>query len=482
MQDNNKNIKVNALYNMIKVVAQIIFPLITFPYVTRVLGPDNIGQVNYANSIYSYIALIGSLSVSTYAIRTCSAVRSNKQELDRTASEIFSINILSTIVSYVVMGLVLLVPKFEPYRLFIIIYCINILTTTIGADWINSTMEDFKYITVRTVVFQLLSLILMFLLVRNPGDNIKYVIISVIATSGANIVNLFYRRRFCNIHFTLDFKWRKHLPPILKFFASVITQQIYVNSDIVMIGWMTTDQQVGLYSTASKIFNIVNIMLSSVFMVALPRASQYWGEEKYDKYNSLLRKMVLFLIGIGLPCVFGLMFASREIINIVGGPEYLGGSIALSIFSLALLFSFFHGFIGNLIVIPLGDFDIGIVAALASSVVNIVLNLFLLPKFGFTAAAFTTMIAELISALVFGTRISKKIKIQSVARSVVHSLVGCIGFTVWIFATRVLISNDYIRFVVIMAGSVVIYGIVLAVFKDEFFEEGFDIVKKKLHI
>lgn len=481
MSDNNKNIKVNALYNMIKVVAQIIFPLITFPYVTRVLGPKNIGQVNYANSIYSYIALIGSLSVSTYAIRTCSVARSNRQDLDQTASEIFSINILSTIVAYAVMGAVLLVPKFAPYRVFIIIYCVNILTTTIGADWINSAMEDFKYITIRTVAFQFLSLILMFLFVRNSGDNIKYVIISVIATSGANIVNMFYRRRFCEIRFTLAFKWNKHLSPILKFFASVITQQIYVNSDIVMIGWMITDQQVGLYSTASKIFNIVNTMLASIFTVALPRASQYWMEEKYDKYNALLRKIILFLIGIGLPCVFGLMFASREIIYIVGGPEYLSGSMALSIFSLALFFSFFHGFIGNLIVIPLGDFNIGIIAALASSAANIVLNLILLPKFGFTAAAFTTMIAELISALVFGTRISKKIKIHSVTRNVIHSLVGCIGLTVWIFATRVLTANDYIRFIVIMAGGAIIYGVVLAIFKDEFLEEALGMVRRRLH-
>lgn len=478
---NSKNIKANALYNMLKVVAQIIFPLITFPYVTRVLGPNNIGKVNYANSVYTYLALIGSLSVSTYAIRTCSAVKADKKTLGDTASEIFSINVLSTVVAYIVMGAILLIPQFASYRLFISIYCINIAMTTIGADWLNSTMEDFKYITIRTVLFQLLSLLLMFTFVRKPEDSVKYVIISVLAASGANITNIFYRMHFCKIRFLLGFKWRKHLVPILKFFAAVITQQIYVNSDIIMIGWMTTDIQVGLYSTASKIFNIVNTMLSSIFTVALPRASQYWGEEKYDQYNALLRKMILFLVGIGLPCVFGLAFASKEIINIVGGPDYIEASMALSFFSLALFFSFFHGFIGNLIVIPQGDFNIGIVAALASSIANIILNLILLPRFGFTAAAFTTMIAELISAIVQGTKISPEIKIKSVTKNVIHSLVGCVLFTIWIFATRVMIDNDYVRFIAIMAGSVVIYGATLAIFKDEFFEEGFGIIKKKLY-
>lgn len=465
---------------MIKVVAQIIFPLITFPYVTRVLGHVNIGKVNYANSIYSYLSLIGSLSISTYAIRTCSIVKGNKNELSKTASEIFSINIISTLIAYIVMGAVLLIPKFAPYRILIVLYCVNIFTTTMGADWINSTMEDFRYITIRTVSFQFVSLILMFILVRSSGDYVKYVIVSVIAAAGANITNIVYRKRFCKIQFTLRIEWKKHLSPILKFFAAVVTQQIYVNSDTIMIGWMTTDGQVGLYSTASKIFNIVNTMLASIFTVVLPRASQYWGEKKYGKYNDLLRKVILFLIGIGLPCVFGLLFAAPEIINLVGGPEYISASMALSIFGLALFFSFFHGFIGNLVVIPLGDFNIGIFAALASSIANIVLNLFLLPRFGFTAAAFTTMIAELISALVLGSKISDIIKIKSVAKNVLHSLIGCIAFTVWIFFTRSVITNAYFRIIAILIGSAMIYGFVLMAFKDELFLEGIRIIKKRI--
>lgn len=150
------NLKLNAILNTIKTLFGIIFPLITFPYVSRVLMPENIGKVNFGSSFVSYFSLIASLGISTYAIRECSAKRNNKNELSETASQIFSINICTTVIAYVLMFLTLLFfRKFDSYRTLIIVQSTTILFTTLGCDWLNSAMEDFAFITLRTIYYGL---------------------------------------------------------------------------------------------------------------------------------------------------------------------------------------------------------------------------------------------------------------------------------------------------------------------------------------
>ena len=211
----NKNIKVNTILNIIKVCSTIIFPLITFPYVSRVLLPQNIGRVNICQSFVNYFSLVAGLGLSTYAIRECAEYRDEKDHLSVVASELFSINMITTVISYLLMALTLLIfREYDEYRSLILIEASVIIFATLGADWLNSAMEDFKYIALRTVAFQFISLILLFSFVKSTDDLFKYAIISVVSSSGANIANIIYRRRYCKIRFTLNIDWKKHLPPI----------------------------------------------------------------------------------------------------------------------------------------------------------------------------------------------------------------------------------------------------------------------------
>ena len=170
-----KSLKVNSILNVIKTISSILFPLITFPYISRVLQPAYVGKVNFGASFVSYFSLIASLGITTYAIRECSAVRGDKNKLGEIASQIFSINVYTTIIAYVMLGLSLIFfRELDSYRTLIIVQSTAILFTTWGTDWLNSAMEDFAYITIRTIAFQFLSLVLMFLLVKTPEDYIKY--------------------------------------------------------------------------------------------------------------------------------------------------------------------------------------------------------------------------------------------------------------------------------------------------------------------
>mgnify|MGYP000106819924 CR=1 FL=1 len=198
-----KSLKINTILNMIKTCSNIIFPLITFPYISRVLMTENVGKVNFGDSYVSYFSLIASLGITTYAIRECAKVRDNREKLEETASQIFSINLCTTGLAYVLLFLSLIIfRRLDVYRNLIMIQSVVIIFTTLGADWLNSAMEDFKYITIRSIIFQIISMILMFTFVKSTSDYMKYAAISVLSTSGYNILNIVYRKNIViyNLH------------------------------------------------------------------------------------------------------------------------------------------------------------------------------------------------------------------------------------------------------------------------------------------
>ena len=293
----SKSIKKNTVFNAIKTVSAIIFPLITFPYASRTLLVENIGKVNFGLSFISYFSLIASLGINVYAIRECSKFSDDRAKLSKIASEIFSINVFTTLFSYSVLILFLFFyKKIESYRTLIVIQSLSIVFATLGTDWLNTAMEDFEYITIRSLLFQILSLILLFTFIHKPEDYIKYAAISVISSSGYNIVNMFYRRKYCDIRFTTNIDIKKHYLPIIFLFVMLLSQTIFNNVDMTMLGIMKGDFEVGIYSTAHKISNIVAQLVTSVLWVILPRMSVYFGNNDKVAANRLINQLYNFSV------------------------------------------------------------------------------------------------------------------------------------------------------------------------------------------
>lgn len=463
------SIKKNTILNIMKSLMTVVFPLITFPYISRVLGAENVGKINFGNSIVSYISLIATLGVTTYAVRECSKVRTEKDKLNKIASQIYSINIVSTIIAYVVLFLVLTFCKsLENYRQLIIIQSSVVLFTTLGTDWINTAMEDFKYITYRSFVVQIISLICMFIFVREPDHYMRYALICVLSSSGGYIINMFYRKKFCTIRFTLDCDVNKHLPPILLMFSLILTQTIYVNSDMTLLGLFRGDYEVGLYSVSVKIYTIVNTLVSSIAFVVMPRMSELFAKKDYKEINNLIQYTLNCIITLGLPCIVGINVITKEIIEIIAGTEYMGASTSLHILTIALLISFFGGILSNVIMLPSGREKICLKASLICSVVNVVANILLIPKYGLNAAAFTTALAETVGLCIMRTKVEKEIVIDHISKIVVAPLIGC-GLIVLVGAIGNILVNDMIlRTIFIISGSIVAYLSCLIIFKHEF--------------
>lgn len=480
MAKNSSSIGKNAFFNTIKSISSIVFPFITFPYITRVLLTDNVGKINFGTSIISYFALIASLGINTYAIRECSKCRDDKQKMAKVANEIFSLNIVTTLISYALLLLtIFLIPSFENYRILIIIQSLSIMFTTLGTDWINNVMEDFGYITARTLIFQVVSLVLMFIFVRQPDDYIKYAVIVLISSSGSQITNMFYRRRYFKLRFTKEINFKKHLKPVLLLFSMQFAMVIYVNSDTTMLGFMKGDTEVGLYSVSVKVYNIIQTLVTAVQTVLIPQLAIGFAKKDYEKLNSLLRYAFNFMLILGLPCIMGVCLIAEGAVVILSGEAYLGSVISLRILMVALGASFMAGYLGNLIMLPSGRDKLSFVSSLVSAIVNIVLNFILIPIFGLNAAAFTTFVSMMLGFLIKLPFVDKKLSFDFIKKDVWSPVLGCLLMVAAGYGIGLFIDGIVLKTLIQIAVCVVVYMSVLILMKNQFFFDILAGVKKK---
>lgn len=472
----------NTIFNMLKTVSSLLFPLITIPYVTRVLGVENYGKVNFGTSIINYFTLIAALGLTTYAIRECSRVRDDKAKLSQLASELFSINMVTTLVSYVLLAVLLIVfPKFQGYRQLIIIQGTVILMTTVGCDWLNSAMEDFQYISIRTIVFQVISLVLMFIFVRNTDDYLKYAMISAFSAGGANLLNVHYRRRYCRLGFTTRIPWKRHLSPILLLFVMSLAQTVFTSADMTMLGFMKGDYEVGIYSTAIKIERIISQVVSSNVFVLMPRMSYLYATGDQEKINSMLRKILAVFLVIGLPCFAGAFAIAKDLILLVAGVEYAAAGVPLQIAMFSFLFSLVGGsFLGNVVLLSSGkEKDYMIICCIAAAL-NVVLNAALIPFLGAIGATITTAFCSfaMLAMLLFAAR--KRVKLEKIGKLFFAPVLGGLLIIAYCFLIMPLIPSLLLRIAVCVVGSCILYLAVLLATKNEVLPMVLSNVKKRL--
>jgi len=468
---------------MIKTCASIIFPLITFPYVSRTLLPDNIGKVNFAQSFVNYFVLMAGLGISTYAVRECSAVRSDKKKLGNLASQFMTINVITTIIAYLLLIITLIFfRKFDNYRVLIVIQSSIILFTTLGADWLNSAMEDYTFITLRTLTFQILSLVLIFTFVHDPDDYIKYAIIGIIADIGPSILNIIYRKNYCKTKILAlkKVEWKKHMVPIMLLFVMILSQTIYNNVDITMLGIMKDDKQVGLYSTAYKVAKIITQVVQSLGLVVIPRLSTYFANEDYEKVNILLRKVLSFNIAFGLPCVIGVIMLSQDIMVLVGGEVYFQAGSILKILILSLMFSLIgESFLGNAVLIPMKKEKYYMIVCIITAVCNVILNVILIPKFAANGAAIATAFNGFLIFILLLLKVDKRIHIERKKDVFLAPILGCMLIALVCYFTKK-IEIFRLRIFVSLIGSCFIYFVVLIAMKYDLAIETIREAKNKL--
>lgn len=446
----------------------LLFPLITFPYVSRVLSVRSIGIYNFSNSIITYFLLIASLGISVYSVREGAKYRDNKEELGKFASEVFSINIVSTIVSYLLLILLTIsIPKLSSVSTVIAIFSLQIAFTTLGTEWIFSIYEEYAYITLRSIFFKLISLLMMFVFVKNRNDVAIYAAITVFATVGSNVLNYIKAKRIITFNFTLDMNLKRHIKPIMIIFASNIAVLIYVNSDITLLGFFKSSYDVGLYSVSVKIYSLVKTVLSSILIVTIPRLSMLWGKEKYEEYFKVLKQIYNVLLILIVPAMIGIISMSKQIILVISGNKYVEASVSLKILSVALIFSIISWLFNECVLIPTKLEKYTFYGTLTSALLNIILNIFFIGKWGINAAATTTVVSELIGMILSIYFARNIVKIGELVENHLGCIVGSVAIYVECSIINIFIYNAFISVIVSIIVSLISYVTILIIFKDK---------------
>lgn len=478
-----KNLGINAILNVIRQCMSVLFPIITYPYALRVLGADGIGKVSYSASIINYFTLLAMLGVTNYAIREGSKRKQQKVGFQTFFCEVFTINLFFTIISYVLLLLVVIyVHRFQPYATLLMLQSSSIVLTTLGVEWVNSVYEDYVLVTVRSIVTHIVSMILLFVFVKEPEDYYIYAFLTVVTNGIVCLSNLFNTRRYTKIRMTLRPNFKQHLKPMLVLFANSLAVTIYINVDVTMLGWMKGDYYTGLYTVAVKVYSIVKNLMCAVFSVTIPRLSFLSGNEYKDDFRKLYTdlwgymSLLLIPVGVGLVCI------APEIMLFMGGVDFVDSALALQILALSLIAAIFGGLVTGCLNVVVGREKENLKATILSAFLNCFLNFFFIYRFAHYGAAFTTFVSEAFVFVFCFIRIKNKreyMNIVEVKASIIHAIIGAIIMGVFAYFIRSIVGGPILRIVLMIPCCILLYIVVLLLLKERLLLNILKMIKKK---
>lgn len=479
------SLKTNYIFNLLNTVSGLLFPLITFPYASRILLADGIGQVNFFQSIIQYITLLTCLGIPMYAIREIAKVRDDVKERNKTAVEILLLHASLTFIGYVIVAiLIATVTEIQVDIPLFLILSTTIFFTAIGCEWFYQGVEDFKYITIRGLIVKTFSVVLLFLLVKTKEDILWYAVYCVIGVLGGNIFNFLRLRKYISIKL-LSFKELhplKHLLPALHIFVLNLVISIYVQLNSVMLGFMADTTSVGLFTAASKLSHMTLGIVGALGTAMLPRLSNLIATGQKEKFNRLSQKAMQFVIAITLPMTVGMILTAPYLVRLFCGDTYTPAILTLQIISPIILAIGISNILGIQILYPQGQENKVIWATTLGAVVNFLLNLWFIPQLAQDGASIATVIAEIVVTISMIFIGYKYIPIEWMNKSFLNYLISTIlmGLGVWCWMNYSSIQSDVLNLIISCGIGIIIYIIPLVIVKDSFYVELKSIIHKRI--
>lgn len=475
------SIKINAILNSMRIMMGMLFPIVTFPYASRVLLPEGVGMVSFARSYVDFFIILASLGVGTYGVREAAKVRDNKAELSKVTKEIFTINIISTAVAYCLLFIsVFVFPPLAYYRTLIILISSKILFIVLGFEWLYSGLENYRYITIRAFFFQILSVALLYLFIKEPDDYLIYASIAVISNVGSNICNWIYSRNFIDFSMVKKLELRKHLKPFFILFATAAIGTIHVVLDKLMIGIIYNDWYVGIYTAADKINRLVITMVFAVGAVVVPRISYYFKNGEIDKFKELVHKNFDFMFLISLPCFIGLFLVGKAAILAFCGEDFIASIPVMRMMNILIVLIGINGVVGSQTFIPMGKEKIVFSCLCVSVCMNTILNLILIPSYNIYGAAIATIFSECIflSMMLYHSR--KILDLKQIGRYFLLYLFNASVMGIFVYICIRFIPGMWLSTGIAISTGLLVYGIMLILEKNRFVMDFLKAIQRRL--
>lgn len=478
-----KSVKLNFILNTTRIFLGAFFILVTTPYITRVLGAENLGKVDYVNSIIQYFILFTALGIPNYGIREIAKTRDNVFDRTKTVIELGIILIITTIIGYVVLFFLLNnVSGFKELKTLILIMSTWILFNNIGFEWFYQGIENQVYITIRFIIIRLIVLILMFLFVKNSKDYIIYGIILVLMNSGSNVLNLINIKKYLSFkNITLKkLDLKKHIKPVLIIFAASLSVSIYLQLDVVMLG-NVNDKIVAYYTVPNKLIRLVLVVITALGTVLVPRITNCLKNNDIENYKKYVNYSIKYILMISIPSVVGIFLLADNIILIMAGEKFIESILTMRILVFILFIVGIAYFLGFQLLYPHGLEKYYTYSVTIAAVINFIFNYIMIPKYYQNGAAIGTIIAELtgvILMLYFTRNYLKEIEFYNL-KNLKYFISSIIMGLIILFIKSLKLGNIFTIIISIFLGSV-IYFIVLFLLKEDIVIQGLKLLINKI--
>lgn len=384
----------NFLYNVSYQLLVIILPLITVPYVSNILGAEGIGDYAFTYANMQYFVIFGMVGITLYGNRQIAYVRDNKEKLRNTFFSIYTLQLITTTISFILYLIFVLVFNNGDYKWLYIVQGINIIASMTDISWLFMGLEQFKKTVVRNTIVKLASLASIFIFVKSSNHTVIYTLILALSALVGNLTFWLYVPKAIGFKSIKISELNLHLKASLALFIPQIAIQIYVLLDRTMLGAITDTVQVGFYENSQKIVKIVLTLATAIGTVMMPKIANTVASGDMKKVKYYIKNSFFFVSALSIPLMFGLMGVAPELSPWFFGNNFVGIEKLIIISSLIILAISWSNVLGMQLLVPLNKTKEFTISVTSGAIINFVLNLVLIKNFGATGACISTIIAE----------------------------------------------------------------------------------------
>lgn len=473
------SIKKNYIYNLIYQVVIIIIPLITTPYLSRVLGAEAIGIYSYTLSITTYFILFGSLGVAMYAQREIAYVQGDKIKRSKVFFEILLMRFVTLGVS-ILLFYVMFIRQGE-YKTYYKILLLEIIANSIDISWLFQGLEEFKKIVMRNTLVKIISILLIFLLVKNTSDIYIYFIIYVMSNFLGNISLWIYLPKYVQKIKIKELNIFKHLKPTLSLFIPQVAVQIYTVLDKTMIGSIVEDKaEVGFYEQAQKIIKLLITITTSLGTVMIPRMANTFAKGEKEQLKVYLKRSFNFVFFLAFPLILGIISIINKFVPLYYGEGFEKVTYLICIISPIVLVIGLSNVIGTQYLLPTRQQKYYTISVTVGALVNFFLNIILIHYYNSIGASIATVIAETAVTIIQFYLVRKQINIKDIIKLSKNYIIAAIIMFIMSVCIGLIIINTVISILIQVIISVLIYFVILLIMKDELIIEIIRIMEHKV--
>lgn len=466
-----KSITKNSIYYAAYQALNVLFPFLTGMYVARVLLPNAVGMVAYAQNIAQYFVILAFLGIPTYGVREIAKVRNDPVARSKVYSELLVINFISTcIFSAAYIVLILSVPDFRGNLPLYLVTGGSIALNALNNSWLYEGLEEFRFISLRNIVFKALCFIALVIFVRSQDNYIRYALITVLGTAGNYVINVAYAPKF--VKFSIHgLNLKRHMQSILLLVVVNLAIELYTLVDVTMLGAMATNKNVAYYSYASRINKIFIQVINSFTIVIVPRIAFYFKEKRQDEFNILLSKTLETIFVIAIPLIAGVQICASDAIKLIYSSAFLPSADVWRILSWVLVISPIGYLLGSRVLLVTDHEKTMVFCVGLGAAVNVICNALLIPRYTEYGAAIASVMSEIVVMVVYVNFGKKYFKISGEVKNVLKIVITTAVMSIYCIAVGRVLTNDtnlhiLIKLAVQVVGAIIVYFGMLYILKE----------------